>query len=382
MSRMLKALQQIESTRPAPPPPPEPVGGQNEIEETLATAEQVVLEFEEGDWDEGRREAECGRRKAEEESTRAAEAARSAQVSDPLRSARVSDPAEAVVYPAERWQRFMAEPARGAASLSEQPAAPDRSCVSPLLRSSIRERGSRSPASPPTAAAPAPATPAPGPPMPSPARAATATRPAASRAGLGKLAGPLKGECAELGRIILGQLGLARPAAMLLTSSQGEMQRGMSLVSLATTLGQQTEGEVLLIGCDWQSKSAAQRYGITAERGLVDLLAGGGRGIKAVQKVGRPPISVLLGRGSASPPQLPKEFSWQVLIKQLKQRYSLVILDATGLACAQAAPIARHCDGAYLLVLARQTPRRAAARAVTLLSGVNARLLGCVLVTG
>ena len=101
-----------------------------------------------------------------------------------------------------------------------------------------------------------------------------------------------------------------------------------------------------------------------------------------MQKAGRPPISVLLGRGYSSEAELPDDFSWQTLIEQLKAQYSLLILDATGLACTQAAPIARHCDGTYLLVLAQQTPRRAAPRRVSLLNGADARLLGCVLVTG
>jgi hypothetical protein len=199
---------------------------------------------------------------------------------------------------------------------------------------------------------------------------------------MGKVGGILAGEYADLGRIIVGQLGLSRPAALLLASADGEIRRGIALFSLATMLRQQIEGEVVLIGCDWQSEWAAERYGISAERGLVDLWGGAGRGTKAIQKVGRPPISVLLGRGYASQGQLPKDFSWLALVKQLKQRYSLVILDATGARCADAAPIAQHCDGTYLLVAAKQTPRRAAKRAVSLLGSANAQLLGCLLVTG
>jgi len=414
MSRMLKALQQLESTRPAEPPSPaEPVRSQNEMEETLAAAERAIAEEAGEKADDGTGDAERGSRKteeakAEEEGTNAVSLPNVSPATD-VAPATQPPPAElpspptpeptatAVETPqpstppgdhGERWRRFMADPTRTANALSGQPMAPDRSCVSPLLRSSIQAGA--------TAGLSSSAMPGTGGQstvgvhyftnnvtlhQPPPAAVATASQPAA-RAGLSKLASHLKGEVADLGRIILGQLGLARPAVMLLTSSEGEIQRGVSLLSLATTLGQQIEGELLLVGCDWQNKSAAERYGITAERGLVDLLAGGGRGTKAVQKVGRPPISVLLGRGYASPAQLPKNFSWQSLIKQLKQRYSLVILDATGLACAQAVPIARHCDGTYLLVIPCQTPRRAAGRAVSLLSSVNARLLGCVLVTG
>jgi Mrp family chromosome partitioning ATPase len=422
MSRMLKALQQLESTRPAElPSPAEPVRGQNEMEATLATAERAVAE-EVGDKAEGGKgDADQGWRKADEEETNAvslpnasttADVAQAIQPPPEEPSPPSPEPTAAAVETpqpstppgdhGERWMRFMADPARGATVLSEQPTAPDRSCVSPLLRSSIQASatGVSGSAVPIEAGATAGLSssailstggqvsgsshgftnnsilvkPAPA--------AETASQPAAPRVGLSKLAGHLKGEVADLGRIILGQLGLARPAVMLLASSEGEIRRGVSLLSLATMLGQQIEGELLLVGCDWQSKAAAERYGITAERGLVDLLAGGGRGTKAVQKVGRPPISVLLGRGYASPAQLPKNISWQSLIKQLKQRYSLLVLDASGLACAQAAPIARHCDGTYLLVIPRQTPRRAAGRAVNLLSSVNARLLGCVLVTG
>lgn len=261
---------------------------------------------------------------------------------------------------------------------------PDRSCVSPMLRPLGREPATRTVSAEPAAENPAPYSVPPQPP-----RAARAVQPGmlqrapvASRAGLGKVGSILTGEYAELGRMIVGQLGLSRPAAVLLASADGEIRRGISLFSLATMLRQQIEGEVALVGCDWRSESAAGRYGISAERGLVDLLGGAGRGIKAMQKVGRPPISVLLGRGYASQGQLPKDFSWLALVRQLKQRYRLVILDASGASCAEAAPIAQHCDGTYLLVTRKHTPRRDAKRAVSLLGSSNAQLLGCLLVTG
>ena len=49
----------------------------------------------------------------------------------------------------------------------------------------------------------------------------------------------------------------------------------MSLLSLAATLQQQIDGNVVLIGCDWQSELAAERDGSAPEWGLVDFLAGG-----------------------------------------------------------------------------------------------------------
>jgi Mrp family chromosome partitioning ATPase len=393
MNRMLKALEQIEQTRQAVPRPSvEPVRGPEQMEQTLAAAERAVADDGEANAEGGRgtREKTTACAMPEDGRDEPSEPATQSPPAEPLSKwtpeprdagpalqgpdAMQSSPAAvkealapvpagastALVSKGEQWRRLVAEPVAKSAAPAEPSALVDRSCVSPLLRPSIAERA------PETAAL-----------LPAPAAATAEPRP-----GMSKLAGHLKGELADMGRIILGQLGPTRPAAILLATADGEIQRGLSLLSLATTLGQQVEGDVLLVGCDWQSKGAAERYGITAERGLIDLLAGGGRGVKAVQRVGNPPVSVLLGRGYASPAQATKELSWKSLVQQLKQRYRLLILDATGLACAQAAAIARHCDGTYLLVIAGETPRRAAARAVGILSRADARLLGCVLVTG
>jgi Mrp family chromosome partitioning ATPase len=412
MNRMLKALEQIEQTRQAMPRPPvEPVRGPEQMEQTLAAAERAVADDGSEKAEEETGKAEGGPGPGEGTTSCAMPEDRGEQPGGPApqtpaagrppaqrlpqetpepvgAALAVQDPdavpsslaaAVEVVAPVvvgastasiskgEQWRRLVDEPV----AKSPMPASPaalmDRSCVSPLLHPSIADRAAETPVAPQAAAA---------------ATAGPAAAPAASRPGVGKVVGQLKGELADMGRIILGQLGPTRPAAILLATADGEIQRGLSLLSLARTLGQQVEGDVVLVGCDWQSKGAAERYGITAERGLIDLLAGGGRGVKAVQRVGNPPVSVLLGRGYASPAQATKDLSWKSLVQQLKQRYRLAILDATGLACAQAAAIARHCDGTYLLVIAGETPRRAAARAVGILSRADARLLGCVLVTG
>ena len=57
-----------------------------------------------------------------------------------------------------------------------------------------------------------------------------------------------------------------------------------------------------------------------------------------------------------------------------------MILDAPSLAHAEAAPLARCCDGAYLVVRLGHTARRAVAEAARALRAKGGRLLGCLVV--
>jgi Mrp family chromosome partitioning ATPase len=201
---------------------------------------------------------------------------------------------------------------------------------------------------------------------------------AAAEPGPG-LADAAPGEHLELARTLLGQLPAAGPAVLLWASPDGIPGPAKSLLSLAAALRQDLSGAVLLAVCDGR---AAERYGLQARWGWVDLLAGTVSWAEVVQEAGTPRVSVLFGRGAESRDHAPRDFPWPALIEKLKQRYRLTVLDASTLGIARSAPIAAHCDGACLWIRAHQTPRQAAQRAVRALRASGARILGSVLVTG
>jgi len=65
-------------------------------------------------------------------------------------------------------------------------------------------------------------------------------------------------------------------------------------------------------------------------------------------------------------------------IEELREGWSLVLLDMASLAHAEVAPLLGHCDGTYLVVRLGYTPRRAVTEAARVIRTVGGRLLGCV----
>ncbi len=68
------------------------------------------------------------------------------------------------------------------------------------------------------------------------------------------------------------------------------------------------------------------------------------------------------------------------LDRGIAEGWSLVLLDMASLTHAEVAPLARHCDGVYLVVRLGHTARRAVTEAASVIRGAGGRLLGCAVV--
>jgi Mrp family chromosome partitioning ATPase len=172
--------------------------------------------------------------------------------------------------------------------------------------------------------------------------------------------------CAETAKGIVGQLSSERSMAVAFTSPGDGDGKTSSLLALAPELAKRMAGGVLVVDADHRAPNLTTRLGMpvseAAER-------------SAIYATNLPRLSVL-----PACPNWQSSNRDQFWIDELRQGWPLVVIDAASLAHTQVAPMARCCDGTYLVVRLGYTPRRAVAEAARVIRGCGGRLLGCVVV--
>ena len=171
------------------------------------------------------------------------------------------------------------------------------------------------------------------------------------------------------------------PRALLVTSAQPGEGKSTTSLNLATAFAG-TNARVLLVECDLRRGNLAVRAGVTASRGLSDVLTGDLTLEDAVQQVpGCPTLSLLAaGPRPSDPAGLIASRAMTALIDRCKLEYDYVVLDATpSLGLTDAIVAARLADSVVLVVRDRFSTRKAVRRTVTALRQAGLPLIGFTL---
>lgn len=176
----------------------------------------------------------------------------------------------------------------------------------------------------------------------------------------------------------LGAAGSLR--SIVLTSAIPNDGKSTTAINLALAIAEKGK-RVLLVDADLRRPSLADMCGVEPAVGLTTILIGEARLDDVTQPWGAAGLDVLAaGEIPPNPAQLIDSPAMDRLLAEAGERYDLVILDTPPLlAVTDAAVLARHGDGAVLVVGASQTRRTQVASALDALETVGARCLGIVL---
>jgi Mrp family chromosome partitioning ATPase len=171
--------------------------------------------------------------------------------------------------------------------------------------------------------------------------------------------------CANMAEGILRQLPCG-PGRMAAFTSPGDGDGKTSLLlALAPQLAHRAEGSVLAVDLNSRKPSLATRVHMPGQPA---------DGSPLIYPTNLPRLSFLAAAGR--PPRC-LDRAW---LEELRQGWSLVLLDLASLAYPEVAPLAGCCDGVYLVVRLGYTPRSAVAAATRVIRGAGGRLLGCAVV--
>lgn len=168
--------------------------------------------------------------------------------------------------------------------------------------------------------------------------------------------------------------------SILLTSAgPGE---GKSTVSANLAVAWSQSGKkVCLVGCDLRKPVLHEMFQIKNVPGLSGFLSGSVPLEETIISSRVPALDVIPGGPvPPNPAELLQSKTMLSAIKQLEEKYDMVILDGTPvIAVTDAAVIANQVDGIVLVVGSNQVPKEMALQAKTLLEQAQARLLGVIL---
>jgi len=173
--------------------------------------------------------------------------------------------------------------------------------------------------------------------------------------------------CSQMADSMLRQLSCDRPRVVAFTSpSEGDGKTSL-LIALAPLLVTRIAGSILVVDANSRRPSLAARLNRPADQQA--------QGSALIYPTSLPRLSFLAA------PQQPSQCLDGRWIAELREGWSLVLLDMASLTHAEVAPLARYCDGVYLVVRLGHTARRAVAEAARVIRGVGGRLLGCAVVS-
>lgn len=175
--------------------------------------------------------------------------------------------------------------------------------------------------------------------------------------------------CATTADGIFHQFLLESPGVVLFTSPGDGDGKTSVLVALAPQLARRIDGSILVADANLRKPDLTSRLSLPAAE------ASGRSAL--IYPTNVPRLSVLPMRRPIGPQFQGFDRSW---IEELREGWSLVLLDAASLTHTEVASMASCCDGVYLVVRLGYTPQRAVAEAARVIRSSGGRLLGCVVV--
>jgi len=177
---------------------------------------------------------------------------------------------------------------------------------------------------------------------------------------------------------LLHSFGNSPPGAIELTSPASPQKHSSACANLAVSFAHVNK-RTLLVDCDLRRPLVHKVFGLRNLYGLTEVLTGS----SSLQEVWREPLPGLgvLTAGGSTPGivDLLESSVFDDLLTSAREEFDVVLLDAPPLGeFSDAAILATKCDGALLLLDARDTRNRPVRQAVHQLKTVGATVLGTV----
>ena len=175
-------------------------------------------------------------------------------------------------------------------------------------------------------------------------------------------------------------LGASQPKVVAITAArpgEGKTTVALSLARCAALSGER----VMVLDCDVRQPGIGTLLGVQHGAGLVDYLQGRAALADIVRRDPESGLDALTtGAVDAGSLGLFVADGMQALLRQLRETYTLVVLDAPpAIAMADARIVARLADATLLCVRWRDTPHSVVRNAVDLLEDAGATVIGAVL---
>ncbi len=166
----------------------------------------------------------------------------------------------------------------------------------------------------------------------------------------------------------------------VISSSLPAEGKSTTSVNLAITLAMAGE-RVALVECDLRRPTMADRLGLDGAVGTTSVLIGKVTLDDAVQTYGDTTLTVLpCGPRPPNPSELLQSHSMELMIKELRDRYDIVLLDAPPLLpVTDAALLAAQADGLLAVVRHGKTTRDQLRHALERVESVGAKCVGVVI---
>jgi len=151
-------------------------------------------------------------------------------------------------------------------------------------------------------------------------------------------------------------------------------------VETARILSANTQSSVCIVDANLQNPSLPQTFGVSNHRGLSDALLEDGRVRSFATQLTSNLWLLSAGALNANSPALLHSDRLGVRLKELREEFRYVLIDAPALnAHADAVAFARHADGLVVVLQAESTRRESAIKAIEGLRQANVEVLGAVL---
>jgi tyrosine-protein kinase Etk/Wzc len=168
--------------------------------------------------------------------------------------------------------------------------------------------------------------------------------------------------------------------SIVVTSAAPSEGKSTTVANLAFTTAL-AGAKTLLIDADLRRPVVHSLFGLEREPGMTNILAERLAPEKVIKPSGVENLDILTcGAIPPNPSELLGSQRMKELVQQLKGKYDLVLFDSPPvITVTDTAVLSNQVEGVVLVVLSHGTDRRALARAKSLLSNVNANILGSIL---
>ena len=176
-------------------------------------------------------------------------------------------------------------------------------------------------------------------------------------------------------------MGSEQPLRSILVTSAGPREgKTTASVSLAAVMAQ-SGSTVVIVDGDMRKPRLHKVFGLDGTLGLSSVLMGEATLDEVIQATRVPDLYLIpCGRVPENPAELLQSDRFRELVAELAERFGMVVFDSPPVVpVTDAAIIGAAVDGVVLVARSGATRREMIARAVDLLRGVNANLLGVVL---
>lgn len=172
----------------------------------------------------------------------------------------------------------------------------------------------------------------------------------------------------------------AAPRMILVTSAAPSEGKTITAANLAITMAQ-AGNRVLIIDCDLRRPRLHRVFNIPRDRGIANILVGSCTINDAIVHSQIPGIDLIpSGPVPPNPSEMLGSNSMNELMKGLRDRYDLIIIDSPPVtAVTDAVILSRLVDGVLLVVRAGETHREIIRNGIGLLQHANAHILGAIL---